>query len=120
MEFFVAPLIVAMICALVYGRTGEWKELREHYLSNESLIKGEKQPIYFKYKKKLIWSSWNYYYVHIGNDSIDLIPPVLFRFFMPQMKLPRHIGGATESKGNVRFKEKSIYELDKCSVLIAY
>ncbi len=84
---FVALMLVFSIA---HGWTQEIGQLRKCYSSNDKLIKGKKQVIYYRYKNKWFWAGWNYYYVYFSETSIHLVPPVLFAHFMPRLKLERN------------------------------
>jgi len=109
-----------IICPILYGRTTELGELRRCYESKNGLIKGEKQSIYYKYKKDYIWSSWRYYYIHITDTEIHLVPPLLYKLFMPKLKLNRNNISSSEYMRLIAFKYRTVYETRDCSVLIAF
>ncbi len=113
-------LAAGIIGSIVFGRTDEFGELRKCYQANEALVKGVKKVVYYKYKKSLLWSSWTYYYVHTSNDSFHLSPPILFRFFMPQLLIKRSDNELSEYKKLVRLKKRTVYESHNCSVLLAF
>ena len=116
----IAFITVAFCCAIAYGRLGEWGELRRNFSCKDELVKGKKMRFYYKYSNDLIWNGWRYYYVHIEKDSIHMIPPLFYRFFMPKLKIKLNADGSSEGKGIIGFKVRTVYKLKNCSVLIAF
>ncbi len=112
-------IISSIFIPVIYGRVKEWGELRRMLPFSGTQKKGKKQVIHFKYKNKVVWSSWNYYYVYTDGETVELIPPVMFKFFMPKLKLRRNAGNVSESQQLVWLKKKTVYELEGCSVLLA-
>ncbi len=109
-----------IVFGVAFGWTDEIGQLRKSYASNNELIKGKKQVVFYKYKNKHIWLAWNYYYVHITEKAIHLVPPVLFRYFMPKLIIERNNDETSEYKKLVRLKRRTVFESNNCSVLLAF